>query len=275
MRRPRLLDLFCGEGGAGMGYHRAGFDVTGVDNDDKRLAHYPFEHHRADALEYLLARGREYDAIHASPTCTGYTRGTAAIPNRYERYDRLIAATREALREIGRPYVIENVEGARPELISPVLLCGRMFGLSATDTDGTSLVMDRHRLFESNILLLAPEHVKHDRKLAGRRSVRRRQTRQARGPARPEGRLRPGRPGRAARPPQHALDDRARLLPVDPARLHDLHRRPAHRAPGGRSMTHRPPPAAVPAALARLIARRPELAHIGLGWVVVVRSANA
>ncbi|MFT3871562.1 MAG: hypothetical protein QM714_02780 [Nocardioides sp.] len=165
MRRPRLLDLFCGEGGAGMGYHRAGFDVTGVDNDDKRLAHYPFEHHRADALEYLLARGREYDAIHASPTCTGYTRGTAAIPNRYERYDRLIAATREALREIGRPYVIENVEGARPELISPVLLCGRMFGLSATDTDGTSLVMDRHRLFESNILLLAPEHVKHDRSL--------------------------------------------------------------------------------------------------------------
>ena len=30
-RRPRLLDLFCGAGGAAMGYHRAGFEVVGVD----------------------------------------------------------------------------------------------------------------------------------------------------------------------------------------------------------------------------------------------------
>lgn len=29
-----LLDLFCGEGGAGMGYHRAGFAVTGVDKKE-------------------------------------------------------------------------------------------------------------------------------------------------------------------------------------------------------------------------------------------------
>jgi DNA (cytosine-5)-methyltransferase 1 len=161
----RILDLFCGEGGAGWGYHLAGFEVVGVDNDPARLAHYPFESHGGDAIELLLAHGHEFDAVHASPTCTGYSRGTVAIPDRVARYDRLIAATREALQAVGRPYVIENVEGARRELRSPVLLCGRQFGLSTVDTDGTPLVLDRHRLFESNMLLMAPEHPTHDRRL--------------------------------------------------------------------------------------------------------------
>lgn len=30
MSRPILVDLFCGAGGSAMGYHRAGFDVVGV-----------------------------------------------------------------------------------------------------------------------------------------------------------------------------------------------------------------------------------------------------
>lgn len=159
----KLLDLFCGEGGAGWGYHRAGFDVFGVDLDATRLAHYPFPSHHGDALEYLLAHGHKYDAIHASPPCTGYSRGTAAIPNRLDRYDRLIAATREALHLIGKPYVIENVADAMSELRNPVMLCGRMFGLGAVDDDGTPLVLDRHRLFESSVALLVPPHPKHDR----------------------------------------------------------------------------------------------------------------
>ena len=163
--RPRLLDLFCGEGGVAMGFHRAGFEVVGVDTDEARLARYPFESHRADALEFLIEHGHEFHHRHASPTCTGYSRGTAAIPGRIARYDRLIAATREALLEVGGSYTIENVEDARRELRSPVLLCGRMFGLSAVDSDGTPLVLDRHRLFESNVLLLAPEHLKHDRSM--------------------------------------------------------------------------------------------------------------
>lgn len=162
--RPRLLDLFCGEGGAGMGYSRAGFNVIGVDNSPSRLSAYPFVSHRADAVEFLLEYGRNFDVIHASPPCTGYSRGTAAIPDRLERYDRLIAATREALRIVGRPYVIENVEDAKTELRDPVLLCGRMFGLGALDDDGTPLVLDRHRLFESNLLLSAPSpHRPHRR----------------------------------------------------------------------------------------------------------------
>jgi DNA (cytosine-5)-methyltransferase 1 len=149
-RRPRLLDLFCGEGGASMGYWRAGFDVFGVDNSRKRLLTYPFPGHEGDAIEYVLAHGHEFDAIHASPPCTGYTRGTAAIPDRMERYDRLIGATREALEITGLPYIIENVADARRELIAPVLLCGRMLGLGALDDDGTPLILDRHRLFEGS-----------------------------------------------------------------------------------------------------------------------------
>jgi DNA (cytosine-5)-methyltransferase 1 len=161
--RPLLLDLFCGEGGAAKGYHQAGFDVVGVDNAASRLRHYPFLAHKGDAIEYVLAHGYGFDAIHASPPCTGYSRGTAAVPDRLERYDRLIAVTREALRMVGKPYVIENVEDARSELVNPVLLCGRMFGLNAIDDDRTLVVLDRHRLFESNVLLMAPPHAKHDR----------------------------------------------------------------------------------------------------------------
>jgi DNA (cytosine-5)-methyltransferase 1 len=159
----KLLDLFCGEGGASTGYHRAGFEVVGVDTVDARLKHYPFESYKADAFDFLLTYGKDFDVIHASPPCTGYSRGTSAIPDRIARYPRFIAAIREALLMVGKPYVIENVADARRELRDPVLLCGRMFNLSAIDDDGTPLVMDRHRLFESSHQLEAPLHLPHDR----------------------------------------------------------------------------------------------------------------
>lgn len=146
-----------------MGYFMAGFDVFGVDNDPARLANYPFPCAESDAIEWLMADGETYDLIHASPPCTGYSRGTAALPDRLTRYDRLIGATREALHIVGTPYVIENVEDAKAELVDPVRLCGRMFGLGAMDDDGTPLVLDRHRLFESSLTLTVPEHRKHDR----------------------------------------------------------------------------------------------------------------
>lgn len=123
-----------------MGYYRAGFEVVGV--DIKPQPHYPFEFHRADALEYCAAHGHEFDAIHASPPCQGYSALRALHANR--EYSNLIPATRLALRASGRLWVIENVERARAHLIAPAMLCGTMFNLG---TDGAEL--RRHRLFET------------------------------------------------------------------------------------------------------------------------------
>ena len=158
--RPRLLDLFCGQGGAAAGYIAAGWDVTGVDIANH--AHrYPGAFVQGDALAYLAQHGHGYDAIHASPPCQGYTIATAGNPTARAKHRRLIAATRELLILAGRPWVIENVEQARRQMVDPIMLCGRMFGLGALDEDGEPLVLDRHRLFESNVPLVAPPHPKH------------------------------------------------------------------------------------------------------------------
>ncbi len=139
MTRPRLLDLFCGAGGAAVGYHRAGFDVVGV--DIKPQPHYPFEFHQGDALTYPIDG---FDAIHASPPCQAWSEGGRRYPERQAEHPRLIAPIRERLLEAGLPYVIENVVGAKAELRSPFALHGGMFGLRVV----------RRRLFESNVLIL-------------------------------------------------------------------------------------------------------------------------
>lgn len=144
-----------------MGYITAGFDVTGVDIAD-HSKRYPGEFVQGDALAYLAEHGHEYDAIHASPPCQGYSIATAGNPDARAKHQRLIAATRELLRLTRRPWVIENVEQARSQMVGPILLCGRMFKLRSWDADDMPLVLDRHRLFESNIPLEAPTHLKHD-----------------------------------------------------------------------------------------------------------------
>ena len=140
MNRPRLLDLFCGAGGCSMGYHRAGFDVYGVDIEPH--PDHPFELIAADALDVLRDRAflSWFEAIHASPPCQGYSTATAD----HTRHPRLIGEVRELLRVTQKPYVIENVQGARPHMDHPVTLCGSAFGLRVR----------RHRLFESNVFLL-------------------------------------------------------------------------------------------------------------------------
>jgi DNA (cytosine-5)-methyltransferase 1 len=140
----KLLDLFCCEGGAGEGYRRAGFDVTGVDNQPQ-----PKNPHRfilADAMAYLIDHGHEYDFIHASPPCQAFSKAQR-IQNRL--HPDYITPTRELLLKLGKPYIIENVPGA--PLINPVELCGAMFGLR----------LYRHRLFETNWPLVAPSHPEH------------------------------------------------------------------------------------------------------------------
>lgn len=149
MSRPVLLDLFCGAGGAGMGYHRAGFDVVGVDIEPQ--PRYPFEFHQADALEFVAKYGRDFSAVGASPPCQQYT----GLRHRTGReYADLVAPTRNALRATGRPYVIENVE--RAPLLNAMRLCGTHFGLRGPCWDGAERWLQRHRLFESNVLLMSP-----------------------------------------------------------------------------------------------------------------------
>jgi DNA (cytosine-5)-methyltransferase 1 len=117
MKKPRLLDLFCCAGGAGMGYARAGFEITGV--DVVRHQNNPHAVIVADALTLDPAWIAEnFDAVHASPPCQGYTTmrhapGAKGAP-------RLIGQTRELLQAAGLPWVIENVEAAAGEMRSPV-----------------------------------------------------------------------------------------------------------------------------------------------------------
>lgn len=180
--RPKILELFRGQGGASEGYRRAGFDVYAVDLDPNVLRFGPSAGtHAGDALAVLrrLLRGHceqfvirpgaavhlglwDFAAIHASPPCQGYTIATAGNPKARAKHKRMIAVTRELLERTGKPWVIENVEQARSEMCDPIMLCGRMFRLEATDVDGERVVLDRHRLFESNVPLTAPSHPKHD-----------------------------------------------------------------------------------------------------------------
>lgn len=145
-RKLRCLDLFAGAGGAGMGYHRAGFAVTGV--DITAHSEYPFTAHTEDALEFLdrLDPG-DFDLYHASPPCPRYSAATPA--HRREDHPDLIGPVRDRLRGMGVLYVIENVP--RAPLREPITLCGSMFGLP----------IRRHRLFESNIPMLAPSCQHH------------------------------------------------------------------------------------------------------------------
>lgn len=133
-----LLDLFCKAGGASMGYARAGFTVVGVDIEPQ--PNYPFKFHQGDALEFIARYGRGFHAVAGSPPCQGYS-VTRYVTGRTDHF-RLIGPVRDAMRQTGRPYVIENVESGdvRAEMRDPVRLCGSSFGLRVR----------RHRLFEAN-----------------------------------------------------------------------------------------------------------------------------
>lgn len=154
--RPKLLDLFCGQGGASAGYATAGFDVYGVDLEPQPNYPYPFAEGDAhDILDWLHAGfgitftlpdgdteilfSRDFHAIHASPPCQAHSTIT---PDPSKHAD-LIPGTRERLQKMGQPWVIENVEGARKKLVDPFRLCGSSFGLKVR----------RHRYFESSAQL--------------------------------------------------------------------------------------------------------------------------
>lgn len=125
----KLLDLFCGAGGTAMGYHRAGFEIVGVDN--RPQPNYPFEFVQADAMTYPLGG---FDVIHASPPCQAYIQRNKNLDTRHPK---LIEPLRELLKASGVPYVIENV---LPEVLNaPTMVCGTALGLKVI----------RHRYFET------------------------------------------------------------------------------------------------------------------------------
>jgi DNA (cytosine-5)-methyltransferase 1 len=145
--------LFCGAGGAGMGYHRAGFDVVGVDILPQ--PHYPFEFHQGDALLFCGEHSSEFDAIHASPPCQKYC-SLKSMPNARHDHPDLVGPTRNLLMKSGRPYVIENVIGS--PLMHPTMLCGTMFGLGVK---AAAAELRRHRLFETSWFMLNPMTCRH------------------------------------------------------------------------------------------------------------------
>jgi DNA (cytosine-5)-methyltransferase 1 len=139
----KVLDLFCGAGGAGYGFHLAGFEVVGV--DIKPQLNYPFKFHQADALEFLKSHAHEFDYIHASPPCQAHSAMTRGRwKDRISSHLQLIDEARRLLIESGKPFDIENVPGA--PLICPIVLCGSMFGLQTK----SGAQLRRHRLFETN-----------------------------------------------------------------------------------------------------------------------------
>jgi DNA (cytosine-5)-methyltransferase 1 len=209
MTKPRLLDLFCGAGGAAMGYARAGFEVVGV--DIKPQPHFPFEFVQADVLDltdnpeeggvgiwrgaswYLLG---DFDAIHASPPCQAFTQMSARWRGQGTKADEhqdLLTPTLALLRNLDvepdpkrrMPWVVENVVGARKMMNANLTLHGGMFGLG----------VHRPRLFESNVLLLAPRAAQTKNPLGVYGKVDGRTTYRYRN----AGNYKPGEPGSASK----------------------------------------------------------------------------
>ena len=155
---PKILDLYCCAGGAAMGYHKAGFEVVGVDIEHR--PNYPFEVRRREVIGFLENQARwwlkGFVAIHASPPCqkdAAITKGTNA--HLRDSYPDLYGPTKELLEDIGLPYIIEN-PAARPD----VVLCGEMFELKVI----------RHRNFElGGWTMEQPAHIKHRGRVRGYR----------------------------------------------------------------------------------------------------------
>lgn len=163
--KPRLLDLFCCEGGAGKGYADAGFDVFGVDIDPQ--PRYPFPFERWDALAVLdelirnageLVLYGKFDAIHASPPCQDHS-----VSQQFGLAERgtghLLGETIALLRQLHVPWVVENVVSRSTKALMPgaFTLCGSMFGLGARDSRGQWRVLKRHRLFMASFPVTPPD----------------------------------------------------------------------------------------------------------------------
>lgn len=141
-KKLKVLDLFCGAGGASIGFRHAGFDViVGIDNRPQK--NYPFDFILADALRppvNLL----DFDFIWASPPCQRYSFSGKFKGNDWQRHLDLIPPTRKLLKQ--HPFTtIENVPGA--PLRTTFVLTGPTVGLP---------YIQRRRHFENSFLMWQP-----------------------------------------------------------------------------------------------------------------------
>lgn len=155
--KKKLLDGFCKAGGCTKGYQEAGFYVVGVDIEPQPN-YCGDEFYQGDAFKFIEKYGADFDIIHTSPKCqhgTGIQHLAVARNGSYPQHENQIPLLRELLRKIGKPYVIENVNGSRKYLVNPIMLCGNSFGLKTY----------RHRWFEIwPFWFLAPSHIAHQDK---------------------------------------------------------------------------------------------------------------
>jgi len=201
----KMLDLFCGPGGAAMGYHRAGWQVLGVDSTPQ--PDYPFGFVLGDALEYLEEHWMEFDAVHASPPCQFSSALNKGTNDGGRGHVDLVPTVRRRLARLPLPTIVENVKGAslRPDLT----LCGLMFGLRTY----------RHRYFEVSFPVPRPGHPEHLGRVDGWRHGRWRTFGDRRGPG-----------GRDPPPYPHSAALRGRILNHgDGCQLHGAGRRAAAR----------------------------------------------
>jgi DNA (cytosine-5)-methyltransferase 1 len=160
-RRPKAIDLCCGAGGTSVGFHQAGWDIEGIDNEPH--PDYPFPLHLNDLLEAYADPIKQaeletfldgFDLVVGGPPCKARTN---LRHQQTRKHPDLLAPTLALLRHRGQPYIIENVDDptVRRDMHAPILLCGAAYGLGATCRDGVYRHLQRHRLFESNLPLMS------------------------------------------------------------------------------------------------------------------------
>lgn len=153
-----LWDFFCGVGGAGHGYKRAGFFVVGTDNrpQPNYAGDLFIQADFREVAEELIRRPYLADATHWSPPCQRFTTLAKGTNGNRDAHPDHVDTSRRLAKKIGRPYVIENVLNApvRRDLI----LCGEMFKLRVL----------RHRAFELGEWSTWPrEHEEHRGRVRG------------------------------------------------------------------------------------------------------------
>lgn len=147
----KVLDLFCGQGGAAAGYAAAGLHPVGIDSDPEMLKHYPYEHYLMDWRAGVEKFGGEVDLIHASPPCQFASGMCDSRPGLSGTYPNLIGPVRAVFEATGKPWVIENVARAWPWMKDPIITCGWTMGRD----------LYQHHLWEASFPLVEQPHRKH------------------------------------------------------------------------------------------------------------------